>query len=748
MSFGAIKVMVEDAERHADDLASDRVDAIQYYKGEMRDTPSEEGRSSLTTREVRSYIRKVLPSVERTILGNDEVVEYQPKSKEDEAAAQQASDYINFVVMAECSARDAICDAIHDALLLRNGILKWWWEERTEPQVSMHTGLSEDELLALTSGDVEVTEASRDEQGLYRCTIKRTATKGEIKVAAVPRERFLVHPDAITFEDSLLTGEKTQDMTRSDLIAMGYDKDKVWGLPIAEEEDEEELERRETGENRSDEATQSNQRVDYYDLYIRIDMDGDGISELRHMCFAGGLTEQHLLLDEECDEVQYASVTAIRQPHQWEGTSLFDDLRDIQQVNTVLLRQTADNLYWQNNPQPIMQSGAIENPEAVYNSEFGLPIEVRNGTDVRQAMSFNQVPFVVKDSFAMMEFMSQQGQDRTGVSDASAGLAPDALQNMTATASAMIEQAGIGQTELMVRTLAQGLKLFFSGILRLVIRHQDKPRTVRLRNEWVQFDPQHWNAGMDVTVNTGLGAGTRERDMMMMQNVLGIQERIIAQMGPNNPFVTPQNLSNTLTKLVEAAGLRTPGMYFNEPTDEEIAGYMEQLANQPNPEEMKLQAEMQAKQADMKMQMQMKQLDMQVQRDKEKAQMEADLIVEEKRLNAKAQEAQVQAELDARKEGQKLAFDREKLDREDMFKREELRAKMSIEAAKLQDADLAQSLNDEGGGVTLPKQPSTQEVLAQAMERLTQVMASQANAPKRIVRDENNDVIGVETVLQ
>ncbi len=31
------------------------------------------------------------------------------------------------------------------------------------------------------------------------------------------------------------------------------------------------------------------------------------------------------------------------------------------------------------------------------------------------------------------------------------------------------------------------------------------------------FDPRHWNAGMDATVNTGLGAGARERDMRMIQ---------------------------------------------------------------------------------------------------------------------------------------------------------------------------------------------------------------------------------------
>ena len=193
---------------------------------------------------------------------------------------------------------------------------------------------------------------------------------------------------------------------------------------------------------------------------------------------------------------------------------------DLQRAQTVLLRQTLDNLYWQNGAQPIMQEGVVLNPEAVLNPEFGLPIRLRQGTDARAAIGYDVKPFVADKSFGMLEYMDNEATERTGVSDASSGLAPDALQNMTAKASAMIEQAGIGQTELMVRTAAEGLRRFFRGILRLITRHQDIPRTVRLRDEWVQVDPRHWNADMDCAVNTGLGAGTRERDLMVMQQFL------------------------------------------------------------------------------------------------------------------------------------------------------------------------------------------------------------------------------------
>jgi hypothetical protein len=130
--------------------------------------------------------------------------------------------------------------------------------------------------------------------------------------------------------------------------------------------------------------------------------------------------------------------------------------------------------------------------------------------------------------------------------------------------------------------------------LRLVIKHQDRPRAVRLRGQWVTFDPRHWNAEMDATVNTGLGAGTRERDMMMIQMIQQLQEKLLMTLGPDNPYVSPDNLYNGIAKSVEAAGLKSPDLYFTKPTPEEIQRRMDASAGQPNAEMQKLQMRQQA----------------------------------------------------------------------------------------------------------------------------------------------------------
>ncbi len=675
--FSAVKAMVSDAERHAEAMAADRARAGAYYRGEMPDLPSDPGRSDAVSRDVRAHIKKVLPSIKRTIFGSETVVEYLPVGEGDEERAQQASDFVNHVLMDEARAVEAVEAAIHDALLNRNGILKWWYEERQSVKISRHSGLTEDDLGALAgSPDVEVLEHSDQQEitdagpvTLHDIKIKRTYLDRRYRVAAVPRERFLIHSEAVTLADSLLVGEKTE-MRRSDLLAMGYDRNQITELSVADGGESESNERR-GFDGDADEAAWANQPLDYYDLFVRIDLDGDGIAELRHMTFAGGLAEKNLLSNEECDEVQFCDVAVMRQPHQWEGISLFDDLEDLQRGKTVLLRQTLDNLYWQNNPQMAVQSDLIHNPEAVFKPEFGKPIILARGANVREAVQFMQIPFVAQQSFGMLDYLDQEATDRTGVSDASAGLAPDALQNMTAKASAMIEQAGIGQTEMMVSTIADGLHALFRGMLRLVVRHQDKPRTVRLRDKWVPFDPRDWNADMDCRVNTGLGAGTRERDMMVMQQVLGLQEKLLAAFGPNNPFVKPDNLYASVAKLVESAGLRTPALYFTEPNPEEIEALLKAQSEAPDPERMKVEAQIQIEQAKL-----------QTAQAKEKAQMDADLQVKRAEIEAESVRQRDELASKAALQEQMLAWERERFYADQRAKAVEAQQRAQAEAIR------------------------------------------------------------------
>lgn len=608
---GVVNTLVKDARAYSDERSVERIKAMEYFDGEMNDTKAEDNRSSVVSRDVRSAVKKVLPSVNRTLLGSDEIVEYLPVGEDDEAGAEQASDYVNLVALPECNGRRSINDAINDALRLRNGILKWYQKRTIDMKVSLHTGLDEESFVMLLSDDnvealehTERAEQVQTPQGMQEIPVHDVKIKRRIEtsipaICAIPPENWLIHPDAVSLEDSPILGENFK-LRRSDLVKMGYDRDVVDALPTAttasnEQEAEEDTRRRDVF-SRDDAPSKALEEVDYYDLLIRVDYDNDGIAELRRMVFAGGLAERNLLENTEWDEINYADIVSERRPHQWEGNSIPDDTMDIQRINSVLLRGTLDNLYWQNNLQPIVQEGTVSNPDSVMSPKFGEPIFVPNGTDVRAAVGYSQVPMVADKSFTMIQYMKGELTERTGISDASSGLAPDALQNMTAKASAMIEQGGIGQTEMMVSCIAESLVPVFKGLLKLVIQHQDRPRTVKLRDKWVTVDPRSWNADMDAQVNTGLGAGTRERDMLAVQQVIALQKELLGTLGPNNPYVKPDQLYNAIAKLVQSTGLKNVSMYFTKPDPQEIEALQKSQQEQPKPDEIKAKAAMELEQ--------------------------------------------------------------------------------------------------------------------------------------------------------
>lgn len=605
-----ISTLVRDCESYRNELGVDRDQASEYHDGEMKDVPTQDGRSRVVSRDVRANIKKAKPSLIRTLLGNDKIVEYEPVAEGDEDDAEQATDYVNYIVLPESNGYEAIEDALTDAMKLRNGIIRWYFDKKITVTVSEHTGLDQDALVQLVQGDdVEVLESTQtveviqmvdgqiEQRPFYDIKIRKRFEKSRWVVEAVPPEQFLVHPDTLDLDESPMVGINMR-LRRSDLIAMGYDRSKIERIAAVgdsnDKEDEESTRRQVyTG---SEEMPKALEELEYYELYARVDEDNDGIAELRRFIYAGSIKHENLLKNEEWDEVPFADIVVERKPHQREGVSVSDDTMADQKVKTVLLRETLDNLYWQNKPQPIIQEGMIVNPDAVLNPTFGKPIRVKENVDVRGALGFTQVPFVASSSFGMLDYFDKRMRDVTGISDASGGLPPDALQNVTATASALIEQSGIGQTELMVRTAARGLKRVFKGVLKLIIKHQDQPRTVKLRGKWVTFDPRSWNSEMDATVNIGLGAGTRERDMMAMQAIMGLQEKLLAQLGAvNNPYVKPKNLSNAIAKFVEAIGLPSGDMFFSQPTDEEIQQLLDAKTNAPDPAAEKAKAELEAR---------------------------------------------------------------------------------------------------------------------------------------------------------
>src|ERR1700757_882295 len=81
-------------------LMDEQADATDYYLGETRKhMPAEEGRSRAVSTDVADTIEGLMPNLMDIFAGSDEVVRFEPVGPEDEAAAAQEADYVNYVFM-------------------------------------------------------------------------------------------------------------------------------------------------------------------------------------------------------------------------------------------------------------------------------------------------------------------------------------------------------------------------------------------------------------------------------------------------------------------------------------------------------------------------------------------------------------------------------------------------------------------------------------------------------------------------
>jgi hypothetical protein len=99
-------------------LAEERADAMDYYLGDMRkDMPAQDGRSRAVSTDVADTIEGMMPGLMDIFAGGDEVVRFEPVGPEDEAAAQQETDYVNHVFMQQNPGFMILYSFIKDALL-------------------------------------------------------------------------------------------------------------------------------------------------------------------------------------------------------------------------------------------------------------------------------------------------------------------------------------------------------------------------------------------------------------------------------------------------------------------------------------------------------------------------------------------------------------------------------------------------------------------------------------------------------
>lgn len=557
-------------------LAADRERNLSYYHG-LPLGNEVEGRSQIVSWDVFEVVESAIPALLEPFFAGDHICEFEPAAQGDEDYADQATDYINWLIKKKNDGFITFNTWIKDGLLSKVGIVRCWWDASRKVKKERYTGLTDQQLTGLVQDKRNTLKAHdaypdpddeqhRAEAQQHLATMppdQQQAVMAQLaqpamqlhdvelevdtgprgaRIDNVPPESFVLSRHAKKLSDVSVIGELRR-YTRSDLVEMGFKKDRIDALSEYDAsgmQDELLLERDQDYNVDMNDGEGAMEQLTLFYGFIRVDYDGDGIAEWRRV-FMGG---NDLLENEEVDDHEYSLWSPILLPHRIIGMSLADAAAPIQDIKTSLTRQYLDSLYLANNPTTYALDAGRVNLDDLLSTRIGKVVRIKE----IGAVGPLQTSLVANESLQGIELANTMREERIGVTRYSQGLDAESL-NKTATGVNKIMSAGERRMLMMLRVFAEtGCKDLCKRLLKLTCEYQDKPATIRLRNEWVNYDPRNWSDEMDVNINVGLGSGDKGQTIQFL-NMMGAYFQQAAPLG----VVTPDNVYN-LGKLLLKAG--------------------------------------------------------------------------------------------------------------------------------------------------------------------------------------------------
>ena len=656
-------------------LSSQRKKSLEYYMGEPLGTEID-GRSQVVSTDVADTIETILPNLLRVFTSSNQVVRCEPVKSEDVPLADQVTNYINYIFNKDNNGFSVLYTWFKDALLEKNGIVKVYWDDTEKVEQETYENLSDYEYdLLMLESDIEVISEEKfvDEYAvtkleqlkqeaalngqtveevptpyLHNCIIKRTRNSGKVKIENIPPEEFLIQRTAKSIEDANFVAHKVLK-TRSELIEMGYDKEIVENLPTTNAillNDERLTRYSDIDESPFNDAPDSStQEIEIYECYVKVDMDGDGIAELRKVIVAGE-SGYEILENMPCDNIPFCSLTPIPMPHRFYGRSVSELVEDVQLVKSTVMRQLLDNMYLTNNNRTAIMDGQVNLDDLLTTRPGGI---VRTKQPPSQVMMPMQSQAISQQAFPLLEYLDTVRESRTGVTRYNQGLDADSLNKTATGVNALMSQSQM-RMELIARVFAEtGVKDLFKRIFELTCKYQDKERVVELNNQFIPVKPTEWKNRYNISITVGLGTGSNDQQIVMLNNILERQlQAFQLQGGQEYPMVSLKNIYNSLAKIIENAGLKNVETYFVNP---DMGKQMVQPKAPPPPtpiekiEFTRIASEEKRKLADLELQLK------EIKSNNAKMLLENEIKMKELELkyNAQIDSAQIKAEADLNK---------------------------------------------------------------------------------------------------
>jgi len=684
------------------EVSPERERALTYYKGSVANKPLT-GRSKAVTREVFESISGMLPDILHLFTAMENPVEFIPLRDDQQQLADQQTEFVNKVFLDDLDGFTLLYDFLWDAFVTKICVAKTYWDETKRVEFYTVDDVTESEYQELKlDDDIEITEETvtenttvhqeNDEFGnpaerqeverIYDLEYKKIITTGKERIDIIPPEDFIVSRRSTGPEDSHMHGEDSY-RTVDDLVAMGYDREEIMEMSTSfigttdKEDDERDIR---AGHDTDQTADADGMRwVRFIDIVVKIDYDGDGVPEWRHVIALGD--QPKIYENDAVNESPYDWWSPIRIPHSAIGMSIADTTTDLQDQNTALLRGMLDNIYLVNTPRQWSIPGLV-NQEDIMDFRFGTNIRTKQ----KDAMGFFETRYTAANTLNVMQYLNSVRERRTGHSDAAMGLDPNTFQKGSAEGVSATMSASRVRVETIARLFAENfLRRVFKKLLQVVVDNDTTTRQTRLFGNVVEIPPDTWNIDFDLKANIGLGRGTKDQRVSALGFVIATQKEAIAQMGPVNALTSLAHMRYTIGQFMALSGLRDSDKHFFPEKHvavksmEMMKQREEQMKNRPDPEKMKMQIEQQK----LALEKQKNDLKIQLERERASSELEIKRLEGQQDMELAQEKTAAQMELERKKAIETARLDREIAMLEHELNIIELKAEIELEPLKM-----------------------------------------------------------------
>jgi hypothetical protein len=573
---------------HEGDLANERAAAIDAYLG--RNTlPAPDGRSQVVDRTVYETIQWQLPSLCRIFANGDDVVELPPLGPEDEPAAKQEAQYLNYLILQKNNWFEIFSTAAKDALLTKAGYLYAYREKRRQVEVEKYERQTQEGVALIMQDQPEVlnleeypdpdyrapppqpvlnpitgqmvTQDAPPPPMLYDLEVRRVKEEVQYCIEVLPPERCRVSEK---HKHVQLIGcpffEFFDWVSISDLRKDGYKIPEDAGSASDEYDAPEDAARDQYYENETErnEVDASMRRLLTRYCWIQHDYDEDGIAELNYAIIVG----KTVVHREECNEIPVGVLCPDPLPHRHIGLCPADNTIDIQQIKTVTLRNGLDNLQISNNPRTFGDPSVV-NLDDMLTSRPGGITRLKPGAVFGQNFGVYPIPFTFPQTVEAMGYFEQMTEGRTGVNRYFQGTDENAL-NKTAHGIQQLSTMAAARVEQVARHFANGIERLFAVLHAIVLKGGHHKDTVKLRGQWVQVDPATWRRRTDFRISVGYAAGNKDAQANRLMMLANLQKE--ALMG-GLPIVNARNVYETAIELTKASDFAAPERFWQDPTN-------------------------------------------------------------------------------------------------------------------------------------------------------------------------------------